>query len=141
MHDKPIQNHPMWFGLNPKNHIIEIKKSPIHGFGIFSKKELPADFMLGPAFVDRGVAKLYEENLAGNYEKREVDDNWIQVIGNRYLNHSEQPNIKFQFNGKFIMAVVIKKIAIGDEITVNYLDYYSHTKISTPAFLKNKKTC
>ncbi len=135
-----MKNHVTFFYLNPENHYVEVKESAIHGRGLFSRKTIAKGFVLGPAMVDKSVATSYTDNLADSYnDYGDEDDNWQQVSGTRYLNHSANPNIRFIFDGRFILAVTCKEIAVDDEITVNYADYFTHTHLTLPKFLRRKK--
>lgn len=130
-----MEANQVFFALNPDNQMVEIRPSTIHGLGLFSKKDIKKGYILGPAMIDRSIARYYLNNTSENYDQTGVDDDWVQCIGTRYLNHSNQPNIGFQFEDKFIIAIAIKDIVLGDEITVNYLDYFSHTYVPLPRFL------
>lgn len=124
------------FELNPNNDVVEIKPSKIHGLGLFAKKNIAKGYVLGPAMIDRSIATQYSNNLADNYDNVSPDDNWVQVIGTRFLNHSFQPNVKFEIQDNILETIAIKNISVGEEITVNYHDYFSHTSFPLPDFLK-----
>ena len=85
------------------------KESDIHGYGMFAKKNIYDEDVIGIAFVD------------GRYKTS---------IG-RYTNHANNPNVKFLYiDNKNIIAVAVGYIKEGEEL---FVDYSSHTL--NPEFL------
>jgi hypothetical protein len=71
---------------------IKIRKSKIHGEGIFAKSKI--------------------------YMGQVIDDNHLKY--HRGFNHSCNPNVLFVFNKKKFIIAAIKDIKRGEELTVMY---------------------
>lgn len=88
----------------------QLGKSSIHGVGRFSQDKIPANEI---------VVKL--NGILAKREKKihflPIDDNTELRSQPAYINHSCNPNLKIERNDRFIS---IKKIAIGDELTIDY---------------------
>ncbi len=98
-------------GINNTNDVIYIDDSPIHGKGVFSKKEIPAYSQIG--YFDG-----YEIHH-DTYHSLTLDGQKIEPTGQlQYLNHSCDANAIFR--GRVLHSQ--KDILPGDEITINYLD-------------------
>ncbi len=121
------------------NGVVEVKKSKTHGMGLFSKKFIPAGFVFGTAVIDKSLAGEFEKkDLYGAYDRKYNQLNIFQIGGARYLNHSLNPNTRCQKKNKIIIATAIKDINPGEEITINYFDYFSETGWPPPDFLKSQ---
>jgi uncharacterized protein len=99
---------------------IEIKKSKIHGEGVFAKKNIKKGevvFIVKGKIIKWDVldqkTSLYGPDWIG------IDKNhWIDPKGaGKYLNHSCKPNCGIK--GK-VCITAIKNINIGEEITIDY---------------------
>jgi SET domain-containing protein len=114
----------------------EIKKSTLHGFGLFARKEISAQTTI--CLLDGQVMDWdqYESNHAllkesagalNEYffmEWNALDKNTLLVRAFRtkysYINHSKTPNVKvFSFPHRI---VAIQDISVGEELTINYND-------------------
>lgn len=99
---------------------ITIKKSKIHGKGIFADK----DFKKGDVVVKhkfKSLTKKEYENLPEK-EKHFVGNNKgkykLFLPPSRYMNHSCNPNTKIRSNSD----IAIRNIKKGEEITSYYSD-------------------
>ena len=107
---------------------VTIKKSSIHGLGIFAIKDIPKDTVLG-------VSHVKDKDNTGRYHK-----GYIRTPLGGFINHSTQPNcIKVQVRSNLfpkhwpiikennespLMAIrTMRNIKEGDELTVNYTLY------------------
>lgn len=89
---------------------IELKKSAIEGYGIFTKHDLPLDEIIG-------ISHLEIEQF----------DQWQRSPIGGYLNHSGTPNCELisKPKGDITMWLLKTKTAIkaGDELTIKYRTY------------------
>jgi len=81
-----------------------IKRSEIHGHGLFTNSEFEADITLGTSHI-------------------EVDNELIRTPLGGFYNHSETPNCIKVKNGKTWRLNTLRKINAGEEITVKYTFY------------------
>ncbi|MCP4132206.1 MAG: SET domain-containing protein [bacterium] len=95
--------------------MIIVKKSVIHGKGVFAKEDIPKKSFIGTYEGEK-------TNRDSTYVLWVQDDNdgWFGVKGRnnlKYLNHSSKPNAEFA-GGTELYA--ISKIEKGDEVTIHY---------------------
>jgi SET domain-containing protein len=122
------------------NGVVEVKDSKIHGLGLFSKKFIPNGFVLGAGEIDKSLAGEYEKkDLYGVYDKKYEQLNIFQIGGSRYINHCLEPNVAYQIEEKMIIAIAIKDIKPGEEITLNYIDHFTEEGLPLPDFLLKKE--
>lgn len=113
-----------WF--SPKT---TIKKSKIHGYGVFASKDINKDEIVlisgGVIFPKKDLKKYQKEN--GNLGLQ-IDDNFYiapinrKEIKNGGVNHSCDPNIGF--DGDIILKS-IKDIKKGEECVIDYAMCYT----------------
>ncbi len=96
--------------------LFKVKQSPLHGQGLFAKKEIKKEAYMGsyhgPKTRKNGMYVLWVE---------EEEDVWIGCNGKnllRYINHHKSPCAAF--DGLKLYAT--RKIRKGDEITIDYGD-------------------
>ena len=91
------------------------KRSKIHGFGIFTQK----DISKGTVFYTIPVTKIHDKpkpRFAHIGKNRYVNDN--QVLN--WINHSCEANTTLNLKGKQPKLIAKKNIKSGDEITCDY---------------------
>jgi len=88
----------------PLRPYLTIKKSSIHGLGVFATEDLGIRTNLGISHV-------------GDFG---FPDNLIRTPLGGFINNSEEPNCELQREGRKLFAIVIKQIRKGDEITLKY---------------------
>ena len=92
----------------PLPDFLTIKKSDIHGLGLFSKKFIPEG-------TELGISHLHNENFP---------DNYLRLPLGGFINHHEMPNCVakyFEEPEKHIKIYSIKDIPSGKELTVKYI--------------------
>lgn len=92
----------------PLPDFLTIKKSDIHGLGLFSKKFIPEG-------TELGISHLHNENFP---------DNYLRLPLGGFINHHEMPNCiakYFEEPEKHIKIYSIKDIPSGKELTVKYI--------------------
>jgi len=97
------------------NPLAYVAKSPIHGKGLFARKKIRADTLIGlyegPATQRDGMHVLWLWN--------EDNERWEGINGKnemRFLNHSSEPNADWWGNELY----ALRDIARDDEITFHY---------------------
>ena len=137
---------------------IIVKKSKVHGTGVFAKWDIPAGSKI-IEYVGRKISKSESENIsderyskykgnegevAGVYlfelnSKYDIDGN-VSWNDAKYINHSCDPNAETLNDRNHIWIIAIKDIKKGEEITYDYgynLDNYK----DHPCFCGSKKCC
>ena len=116
-----------------ETELVIFKKSSIHGFGGFAKRDIPSGTTvieyLGEKIGKAESARRCEQNNVFIFSLNEQHDIDGNVLWNpaRLLNHSCAPNAEAQYSEDRIWLVAIRDILAGEEITFNYgfdLDNY-----------------
>ena len=93
---------------------ITIRKSPIHGKGVFAKRRLRRGMRVGryegQETETDGIYVLWIDQGNGTYAGRDGKNDL------RFLNHSSDPNAEFDNDELY----VIRTIQPGEEITFHY---------------------
>ncbi|MED5269032.1 MAG: SET domain-containing protein [Candidatus Neomarinimicrobiota bacterium] len=88
----------------PLPDFLEIKKSKIHGYGLFAKNNIDEK-------IEFGITHIRDERFLHNYARTPLGG---------FFNHSIEPNCEAYYEGDLIKLRSVKKIIAGEEITVNY---------------------
>lgn len=114
----------------------KILQSPIGGKGYFADGNVPK----GTIVYFYGEEDIrYSKRDFDNLDKKEKDrlfefavedefGNWVETSTGPYTNHSCDPNIMPLFIGGHYTSIAVKNIESGDEITVDYSQFFSSTK-------------
>lgn len=113
----------------------EIKKSQIHGMGLFSTENILKEQVIG--FLDGQIIKWNElkeieknlKNISGKDQAHQFFYEWnaltkdtllVRPIRTKYsyINHSRNPNLEIKYNP--IRVIAIKDITKGDELFLDY---------------------
>tara|TARA_B100000524_G_C23504953_1_gene318409 strand:- start:136 stop:681 length:546 start_codon:yes stop_codon:yes gene_type:complete len=89
---------------NPNINNIKIKKSKIHGNGIFMKKNILKDKVLFTAIIDKNVtflAKFINHNKKGNTTLLKKKNKYL-IITNKNINSGEEITIDYDKTPYFI---------------------------------------
>ncbi|TXI92561.1 MAG: SET domain-containing protein [Neisseriales bacterium] len=128
-----MQHKSLSFILNPIFNWFNIQKSHIHGLGLFSRREIPQGAYLGIAMIKKSAASNYQEHLIEGYGASSEDE-WLRVIGARFINHAVEGNIRLEYYGTQVVAYALRKISVGEEITANYVNIYREINLPIPDF-------
>ena len=90
--------------FEPLPSSLTIKKSPIHGLGLFAITKISSQTELGISHVKDG----------------RFSHGYIRTPLGGFFNHSKKPNCEAVYDGDFIKIISLKNINSGDEITVDY---------------------
>lgn len=101
--------------MSPCDELVEVKKSSIHGKGVFARRDIGTGAKIGDF---EGVPT----NRNGRYVLwLNVDDEtWTGIRGTcslRFLNHSSNPNSEFTSAGELF---ALREITSGEELTIHY---------------------
>ena len=83
---------------------VTIKKSSIHGLGLFAINKIPAK-------SDLGISHVKDKRFSHGY---------IRTPLGGFFNHSKKPNCEAVYIGDFIKIRTLMHINLDDEITVDY---------------------
>ena len=90
--------------------MVKVKKSDIHGKGLFCTKKIPKNHVLGKC-------KTKKTKKPNGYTlwlgKKSVD----VICDFKYINHSKKPNVVYYDD---LTVVALKKIKPGEELTHDY---------------------
>jgi histone-lysine N-methyltransferase SETD1 len=109
---------------------LRVKKSKIHGYGLFADDELPQDRFL-MEYVGEKICNEEKSRRENENDKKGVtyifylDDNyWIdgELMGNdsKYINHSCDPNCKIVWKNGRILFYSKRLIKKSEEVTIDY---------------------
>lgn len=109
-------------------NLLEIKKSPIHGEGVFALKTIPKGIKFGPYEGLEAIASStgYAWKIRGGklVDGSKVEySNWLRYV-NCARNVSEQNLVGFQFEGKLYYRSV-KEIHKGEELLIFYGEQFA----------------
>src|SRR5262249_47136676 len=105
-----LQNtHPGITHFSPLPQGITVEKSDIHGLGLIATSDIKAG-------TDLGISHILDEAYK---------DGLIRTPLGGFINHSDNPNCKYQIDGKNLRLITIRDIKKGEEVTVSYRGWYS----------------
>ncbi len=111
--------------------MIEVRHSPIHGFGVFALRRIRK----GTAIIEYLGERVSHAAADARYEDKAADDNHTFLFtvdsktvidggvgGNeaRYINHGCEPNCESAMIGKRIFIEALRTIQRGDELSYDY---------------------
>jgi SET domain-containing protein len=118
------------------DQVVEVRACS-HGRGAFALKRFEKGQIIAEltnqrfarATTSRGYALRIEENLYWDEEPIASLQTWA-----RYLDHGPKPNVHLSFRPEKRIVVVMasKTIDKGDELLINYADYYPVNYPSNP---------
>ena len=89
----------------------EIKKSPIHGKGVFACKQYDDNEPINLCFIIKNYV---------NKDRLAPSESLIRTTFGAYINHSDEPNTELIKKGLYYILKAIKQINVGDEMTCSY---------------------
>ena len=90
--------------FNPIPSYLTIKKSAIHGLGLFATQEIKAG-------VELGISHVKDNRFLHGY---------IRTPLGGFFNHSSEPNCEAIYENDFIKIKTLSIVNSEDEITVDY---------------------
>lgn len=127
---------------NPIHELTEVRLSPIHGLGIFSRVDIPAHTIWWRAndadvilihreqyeALERSfqspVSQAFLEALQTYCYYSAAQDALILILDNaRYVNHCTEPNSRVLVHPTVIASETTRDIKAGEEICESYLTY------------------
>jgi hypothetical protein len=110
--------------LHLGNYDLEVKRSNVHGEGLFSRSFFSKETEMGPCLIHKSRKHDFEKYLGEQYNLNLKWD-YIQTNATRFINHSPNPNLKIYKSDPFdgiIYSKFLCDVQSGDEITLNYLE-------------------
>lgn len=118
---------------------IEVKDTKSKGLGVFSSNKVLKGtkvWHFDPQ-IDREFSKDQYDNMSelgkdflSTYGYVDDQGNWYLDVGNeRFINHSDDPNIKFGEDPKSD-GFTVRDIQIGEELTINYREIDSECRLN-----------
>lgn len=115
----------------PEDLPFEVRRSDIHGHGLFATRDLPKGFVLGEYAGERITHAQANERWSGRDEtdahtflftvsSRTVIDGNSGGNDLRFINHRCQPNCEAQIKRGRVYIVTRKRIRSGEEIAIEY---------------------
>ena len=90
--------------------MVEVKKSKIHGKGLFSTKKISKGTLIG-------TCEVVKTKKPNDYTLWVNGKNYDVVCDLKYINHSDKPNVAY-YDDFTVMA--LKNIKAGKELTHKY---------------------
>ena len=107
-----------------KSDIYIKRKSGIHGFGIFAKKDVNKNDIIGTVLGFKNGEKYRSYNDVIGIASSSGEKKYRTYIG-RFTNHSNLKNVIFkELDSGNVIAICIKNIKEGEEILVDYRDHF-----------------
>ncbi len=127
---------------NPIEEYAEVRKSKIHGFGLFAKQKIPKGTVwwharpqdvviisknqfetIYASYKSELTKKLLDGILSYSYYERNLDALILCMDNSRYVNHSFSANSGASEDENGFSSVALRDIDIGEEITEDYSKY------------------
>lgn len=124
------------------DHYVELRPSPLHGYGLFAKRTITAGQIWWKASLrnvlllnqpqyetlmnshcNKTMEGLFTMASVYGYYSAKLDSIIICLDNARYVNHSECPNSGAPLNRNPLCSMALRNIESGEEILENYLDY------------------
>jgi SET domain-containing protein len=116
---------------NEKNDFYEVRKSGVHGYGGFAKKDLKKGTRvteyLGDRITHKEADKRYEDHDEDDnhtflfiVDKRTVIDAGVAGNNARFINHQCDPNCESTIEKGRVWIEAIRPIKAGDELGYDY---------------------
>jgi len=86
---------------------IELRKSKIHGYGLFATQKIEAN-------RDLGITHIADPRFP---------DGYIRTALGSYANHSRKPNLKGVIEGDTYHFITSREILKDEELLVDYTDF------------------
>ncbi|MFW9950639.1 MAG: SET domain-containing protein [Candidatus Thorarchaeota archaeon] len=140
-----MEDYRIPYNLTPKNPIedfCEVKKSNIHGLGLFARILIPKGTVWWHArpqdiliiskdqflTIEKSIKTVLVENylhslLTYSYYERDLDALIFCLDDSRYVNHSFNDNSGASEDENGFCSVALRNIQPGEEITENYSKY------------------
>jgi len=116
-----------WIDPRFSCYALIVKKSRLHGLGVFAAEEIPATRKVieyTGQVISAQEANERDTSSPVTYlftlSRRRVVDGSVGGSGAQYVNHSCQPNLFTQILKGHILYMSRRKILIGEELTVDY---------------------
>jgi SET domain-containing protein len=110
----------------PASDLYEVKPSTIHGFGVFARRDIPADTRVLEYIGERLTkAESLRRRKLGNFFVFIVTDQFdidgaVDWNPARFINHSCAPNCDARMEDEHIWIITRRALRAGEELSFNY---------------------
>ena len=124
------------------NYYVELRSSPLHGLGLFAKRDSPVStvwwkatrsnvLLLNQRQYSTFIHSENNDTMNGllniaktyGYYSRKLDSIVVCLDNARFVNHSDEPNSGAPFNGDPLCSMTQRTIYKDEEITEDYSSY------------------
>lgn len=99
---------------------VDIKRSSIHGFGVFAAEKIALGAIVeeAPVLLSRYRVPEYRDY----YFKWDADYVALPLGNSALLNHVDKPNCRYavDYHERLLRVIAIKEIEKGEELTISY---------------------
>ncbi len=122
--------------IRPLSDLVEVRKSPIDGKGVFARAPIPARRKIGEYAGE--VISISEARRRARGRRRiaivEIDDGYAfdgRVRGNAlsYMNHSCSPNTFMRIYRGHVEFYSLRRVSRGEELTCRYGETHHNGKL------------
>lgn len=117
------------------NVLLNVKHSKLKGRGIFANEVINADTLIEEAPVivmNLNDRQLLDKTLLHDYIFEWGEDKCCMALGYVSIyNHSYQSNCEYfmDFDNDLIRIITVRKIQVGEELTINYNGDWNNQKL------------
>lgn len=94
-------------GYLPLPDYLTVRKSAIHGLGLFAAGDIPAG-------KDMGISHVADTR------KGRFPNDYVRTPIGGFINHSSEPNAVFEEDGDTYRLKTLRPVKAGEEITAEY---------------------
>ena len=124
------------------NYYVELRPSPLHGLGLFAKRDIPRRTVwwkakrtnvlllnrsqyvtLQSSHLNETIGNLLSIASIYGYYSAKLDSIIICLDNARFVNHSFEPNSGSPQSGDPLSSMTLRDIYAGEEITEDYTNY------------------
>lgn len=98
---------------------IYVKKSPIHGYGVFAAQDLAANQVIEECHV---LFYDTDKDPLSNYAFSFLEKHAIPLGFGCIYNHSDQPNVQYDLDPKrqLVLFTTLRPLPAGEELLISY---------------------
>jgi len=117
---------------------VAVKKSPIHGKGVFARAKIKAGApvleYLGKRLSPAAARRVEDKGYLLNVDSKTTIDGSDEANLARFVNHSCAPNLELLVYKKRVFLIALRDIARGEELTYDY-NLVLHGDVDVPTAL------
>jgi uncharacterized protein len=121
----------MWTPDLPLRQLVSVRRSPIHGRGVYARVDIPEGARIveyrGERITTAEAEARYPDDASQPYHTFlfALDDDWMVDASNggntaRWINHSCDPNCEVVVDDGRLWVEALRDIAAGEELAYDY---------------------